>query len=132
MTAQADPFGDRPRATGARPDTRAAWYAFSKWGKCEACGRRRFRFAHHVVLEQIVIRHGGNRWAGRNRILICDPCHRAHHGGGDGRIPLAKIRLEAIAFAVGLLGQAAAEDYFRRRYLTAADRQQPNEGGPRA
>jgi hypothetical protein len=110
----ADPFGDGRPAVGI--DTRASWRHFTPWGRCAACGHRRRRQAHHVILEQMVQRAGGNRWAVQNRILICDACHQAHHGGGDGRIPFERVPQTAVEFASHLLGAGAAIAYFQRRY----------------
>ena len=114
MTKTDNPFGDIRPVVGV--DTRASWRHFTPWGRCAACGHRRRRRAHHVVLEQIVIREGGNRWARRNRMLICDSCHQAHHGGGAGRIEFDRVPQQAVDFAVGVLGAGAATNYFERRY----------------
>jgi hypothetical protein len=45
-------------------------------------------------------------------------CHDGHHlpGVNDTRIPLPMIPETAIAFAVDLIGEGPASDYFLRHY----------------
>lgn len=108
----------RARVKAERPG-RVVWKE-ERTGPCGVCGRRGRLLRHHVVYEQHVRREGGDPWDLRNALDVgryCD-CHDAHHRSGPGRrpIPLAKVPEEAIAFAVDLLGEDRAVDYFRRYY----------------
>ena len=85
-------------------------------GWCETCGSFEYRLhGHHVVYEQIVRREGGDPWSPANRMDLCASCHMAHHAAAR-KIPLSKVSDAALAFAVGLLGEHRAADFFRRRY----------------
>lgn len=87
-------------------------------GECAACGRRGLLLRHHVVLEQHVRAAGGDPWDLRNALALgyyACRCHRDHHHAVR-RIPLSCVPPEAIAFAVELLGVAAADSYLARYY----------------
>jgi len=98
---------------------RAEWKTPPPNGPCEACGRRGPRLRHHVVREQDVRREGGDPWDQRNAMLVgrwC-PCHERHHWpSGNGKLPLARVPEEAVAFAVRLLGEDRARTYLARHY----------------
>ncbi len=109
------------RETPVEPGRRD-WYAFPKHGRCEGCGKRGLRTAHHVVRQSDL--PAGYRWDVRNRMLLLDgrnlvgcTCHEKHHNYGvnDLRIPLAKVPLAAILFAYEVKG-LAAYDYLCQRY----------------
>ena len=91
-----------------------------RWGRCSLCSNYGPIERHHVVLEQIVRRLGGDPWNVSNSMLICPVCQQGHHhpGVNDTRIPYAKVPQEARNFAYELLGEGA-DDYFRRRYADA-------------
>lgn len=75
---------------------------------------------HHVVLEQIVRREGGNPWALANSMLLHPDCHAGHHSGFR-KIHVDRVPAPALAFALRLLGAGGAEVYFSRRYAPARD-----------
>lgn len=70
---------------------------------------------HHVLLAQIVRREHGDEWSIANSMLVAEDCHLAHHLAVR-KIPLDQVPIAAVEFAVDLLGEARAIDYFRRRY----------------
>lgn len=71
---------------------------------------------HHAVYRQHLGRVNGDLWDVRNRLVLHDSCHRAHHAGGPGRLPLASLTGGNIEFAAELFGSAAAYEYLRRHY----------------
>jgi 5-methylcytosine-specific restriction endonuclease McrA len=98
---------------------RTAWKEPVK-GRCEGCGRRGRLVRHHVVYEQHVRAERGDPWELSNAMLLgvfCD-CHRKHHESGPARrpLPLAKVPDAALVFAVDLMGEDRAAEYFRRYY----------------
>ena len=85
-------------------------------GFCECgCGRHSNHLQrHHVVLEQVVRRAGGDPWDQRNSMLLHEVCHRRQHDAFE-RIPRGRIPESAFEFAGEILG-LAAERYFDRHY----------------
>ncbi len=96
--------------------SKRAWYDYVRTGECENCGARTWRQAHHVVRQQDL--PSVERWAMANRMLLGSCCHSGHssYGVKDTRISLAKVPEAAKRFAVEVLGEARAEDYFKRYY----------------
>ena len=95
---------------------RAAWKD-PQTGFCE-CGCNRFSMhlhRHHVVLQQIVRREAGNEWALANSMLLHPDCHRRHHDC-IRKIPVERVPVDALAFALDLLGEGGAAHYFHSRY----------------
>jgi hypothetical protein len=80
--------------------------------RCRHCAKGHAH-NHHVVLEQHVIRCGGDRWHPDNALALCRRCHLplAH----ARKLPLTTLRDENLDFAFNLLG-SHAYDYMRRRY----------------
>lgn len=94
--------------------TRAAWRA-DRPTRCEVCGGRGRKRAHHVVYAQTVRREGGDLYAIANRLWVCDPCHERHHGRSRV-IALSKLPDSAFEFAAELLGPGRAYNDLRRHY----------------
>ena len=86
-------------------------------GFCQ-CGCNRFSMhleRHHVVYEQHVRREGGDPWTLANSMLLHPDCHARHHSGFR-RVPVEYVPVEALRFALGLLGEARSAAYFQRYY----------------
>ncbi len=116
------PLRTRPPADRRDEPGWRLWHA-PVWGECAVCGKRDRLVRHHVVTEQKVRREGGGPWDLRNSIgigigYVC-VCHRDHHNHPIRRIALSKVSVEAIEFAVELLGEPQATDYLRRTYAPA-------------
>ncbi len=100
--------------------TKKDWYDYPRIGKCENCGRRGRRTAHHVVRQQdlsLELRDDVN-----NRMLLgwyC--CHYRHsnYGVEDTRISYTKVPEAAKTFAHEALGEGPAMNFFRRYYRDA-------------
>jgi hypothetical protein len=105
-----------PRADHRSEPGFYAWKAPS-FGCCAVCGVDGLLIRHHCVTENRVRREGGNPYDLRNALGLgawC-PCHRQHHSSA-AKLPLSSVPPAAIAFAVELLGQDAAEAYMHRYY----------------
>jgi hypothetical protein len=117
LLARRSPLKARSRTrTG---ETGAREFKEVRRGSCEVCGRHGLVRRHHVLLEQIVRREGGDPWALANAMWIgCESvcgCHARHHSAFQ-KIPVRRVPWEAIHFAVRLLGADRAVAYFERRY----------------
>jgi hypothetical protein len=88
--------------------------------QCRQCGSSELLRLHHVVYEQHVRKHGGDSWDPDNGLTLCLSCHSKHHNGTDKHVPIAVLRPENLAFAFALLGDYAA-DYFFRYYHADRD-----------
>jgi hypothetical protein len=99
---------------------RSVW-KMERTGTCAICGRRGRVLRHHIVYEQHVRREGGDPWDLANALDVGARClcHAKHHSGAE-RISLQLIPEVAMAFAVDLMGEDRAVDYFRR-YYTAGE-----------
>jgi 5-methylcytosine-specific restriction endonuclease McrA len=106
----------RKRRSGVVSMAERVW-KMPEHGFCQCgCGRFSARLhRHHVLLRQTVRREGADQWSLRNAMLLHPDCHAAHHAG-QRKILLAQVPESALAFAVDVLGEAGAADYFRRRY----------------
>lgn len=106
----------RPKQINRNDPARQAWKT-SVAGYCQ-CGCDRFSLhlhRHHVLLEQIVEREHGDVYDLANSMLLHPHCHANHHSAAR-KVPIESVPAAAVLFAVGLLGEAAAADYFDRRY----------------
>ena len=70
---------------------------------------------HHVVYRQHVRAEGGDQWDPANAMTLCTACHLGHHQR-NRILPANYLPKSALRFAVELLGEGAAFEYFRRRY----------------
>jgi hypothetical protein len=70
---------------------------------------------HHVLLESLVRREGGNPWSFANSMLVHEHCHRNHHDKFR-RFSFDAVPVVAVEFAVDLLGDELAAMYFARHY----------------
>lgn len=88
--------------------------------RCANCKRRDYVHRHHLVQEQTVKHRHGDPDDPRNTVDLCVKCHGSHHQYGvrDTRLPFSIVPKEAREFAIELFGgEAAALDYWRRRYV---------------
>lgn len=77
--------------------------------------------AHHVIYEQVVERHGGDKYDTRNAMRLCNPkCHLDRQHGRQDPVPMSVVRCETIEFAVELMGIGRTINYFERFYGDAA------------
>lgn len=115
----------RSRVKARTPETGEAAFKLVQRGHCSICGKWGWVRRHHVLTESKVRQEGADPWALRNAIIIgvggeggarytCD-CHANHHAASR-KIPIELVPEDALAFAVDVLGEARAADYFRRRY----------------
>ena len=113
--ARRTPLRSRPKLREREPG-KDAW-KFPVWGRCECCDEfsadRLHR--HHILLERLVRRAGGDPWALVNSMLLCQRCHLNHHAASH-RIPMEKVSDAAVEFAADLIGQDIAYLYFTTHY----------------
>jgi hypothetical protein len=106
----------RAKAKAAAPgqaEWRAAAAAVSR---CESCETRRGPFQlHHVIYRAEVRRRRGDQYDVLNGMGLCRSCHENHHAR-TRPVLRAKIPAAALAFAIRLMGEDAADVYLARRY----------------
>lgn len=116
------------------PEPGEAEWKRPRWGRCKVCNAHGRVVLHHLVSERKVRdatsleqQAAGIAWDRRNAIPIGAPdvwrsggetdcrCHRWHHDH-FARIPFALVSAEAREFAVEILGEGPAVEYWRRHY----------------
>ena len=108
------PLRSRPKRQPLEPGE-AEWKR-KRPGWCECCGHFEWILhGHHVLYLQVVRREGGPLFHPDNRMDLCSVCHFRHHYASH-KIPLWKVPAAARAFAVELLGEHRAAEFFARRY----------------
>lgn len=113
--ARSAPLRARRKPAAVSEPGRKEWKR-ARAGWCDVCGHFSLVLhGHHVLYEQIVRREGGDPWAAENRMDVCSLCHMNHHSGAR-KIALSKVPARAVAFAVALVGEYRAADFFSRRY----------------
>lgn len=107
----------------SRLDTPDSFHAEAKYqGRCQHpnCKRplsKRWH-AHHVVYEQIVMRHRPElKYDPRNAMRLCNPkCHLDLQHGQQDPVPMSVVRDETIEFAVEVIGEGQTINFFQRHY----------------
>lgn len=107
-----------------------------RWGHCDLCRTYGRVVFHHLVDEHRIRsvtskeqQEAGIAWDARNALRVGAPlafggncqCHASHHlpGTRDTRIRYEKVSPAAREFAVEVLGEGPAFEYFRRHYRGA-------------
>lgn len=100
---------------------RAEWKRAHR-GRCAACGEWGEMVRHHIVTEQRLRAEGYDGaivWDLRNALDLCmwPPCraHARHHSGAH-RLPRSIVPPAAVEFAIEVLGEHRAGDWFARYY----------------
>ena len=102
-------------------DSRAFFEEGRYMGMCGCCSRIKGLFeVHHVVFEQRCRREGAPLKSPDNAFRLCsgtaETCHEREHTH-QSRIPVSKLRIQNIAFAIRWLGPGPAYNYFERYYV---------------
>jgi len=108
----------RHAETSAEREARFAWHAVHQ-GWC-SCGCNRFSMHlqwHHVLTKERLKRENRHDllWDPANAMPLHPDCHE-RHTNHSRKIPIEFVPVEAMAFAVDVLGEGGAAAYFASHY----------------
>ena len=116
--ARKSPIRRSVRVTPRLDPAQRAWKQ-PRYGQCENCGLADPwpLHGHHVIARQVLARHGLPQWNAANRMNLCSRCHFEHEYGMENRrIPISRVPVRAVEWAVETLGEDVAVLYLDRHY----------------
>lgn len=83
---------------------------------CAVCGTTDEPWdAHHVIEKAYLAKHRWPLYVPENALRLCRRCHERHTLRTE-KVPMTALTDENVEYAIILMGEPRAEDYFRRNY----------------